>query len=65
MTIFKHKADHLAKGYVCPVCGEDAVEGDEVVVDGTEATQHVSCTACDAEWVDLYQLTQVLEVVES
>jgi transcription elongation factor Elf1 len=60
----KHKQEHLTKGYVCPYCGEDSVEGDEVVVDGIYAEQEVSCTACDKKWVDQYKLISCLPVEE-
>lgn len=62
---FKHLKEHLAQGCVCPVCGEDSVEGGEVDIDGREASQTVFCTACEAEWVDVYVLTHTLEVTDA
>jgi transcription elongation factor Elf1 len=62
---FKHLKEHLENGYTCPACGEDAVEGAEVEINGKEASQVVTCAACEAEWVDVYVLTHTLEIKEN
>jgi hypothetical protein len=46
-------------GGVCPFCGHDDVEGEDVTTGGGEASQEMSCPACNAAWVDTYTLTDI------
>lgn len=44
------------KGGICPVCGSDQVEGDDIDITGDCAFQDMGCIDCDAEWRDEYKL---------
>lgn len=50
------------RGYVrvhgtkCPFCRSEDIVGDDINVDGGQATQEMSCNECDAEWEDVYRL---------
>lgn len=48
--------DHLKYGNVCPFCGSEEIEGEQLDVNGTAATQQCYCHACDGVWTDTYQL---------
>lgn len=39
----------------CPSCGSDHIEGGEVMAEGTEAWQGVSCDDCGVTWVEIYE----------
>jgi len=44
-------------GLHCPVCmNQYTVEGSSIEVNKGGAYQNCSCTNCDAEWTDVYQL---------
>jgi len=61
LTIAKSE-DYLRRhGVDCPNCGHPDVEGGCVEVDAGSAWQKLSCSECDAEWVDIYTLTGVEE----
>lgn len=56
----KEKAKYIKdKSNECPKCGCDCVEGGHVEIDAGGAWQPVSCNECEAEWVDIYKLTDV------
>jgi len=44
-------------GLRCPHCHSDSISGGEVNIDAGTATQEVTCDDCDAEWLDVYNLT--------
>jgi len=44
------------KGTRCPFCDSTDIVGQSVNIDGGGASQEVGCSACDREWIDLYQL---------
>jgi hypothetical protein len=46
-------------GARCPFCGSDEVTGDSFTSGGGEASQEMSCDACDAKWEDVYALTSI------
>ena len=43
-------------GGVCPLCQGNQIEGGYIEVDGSGASQEVSCQDCQAEWMDYYRL---------
>ena len=53
----EYVAQSAESGTVCPFCGSSHIEGGSFDVEGATASQSVSCNACEAEWVDTYQLT--------
>lgn len=54
----KSSEEYAASGFGhCPVCGSDEIQGGPVDVDGNQATQEVSCDACNSTWDDVYTLT--------
>lgn len=42
---------------ICPVCGHNDVQGEEVVIDRSMARQASHCPECNSTWTDLYTLT--------
>lgn len=46
-----------AGGGACPFCGSSNITGGFVNIEGREASQPVDCQDCEAEWVDIYNLT--------
>ncbi|KWU23444.1 glyoxalase superfamily protein [Burkholderia cenocepacia] len=40
----------------CPVCGSSDIQGESVSIEGRQAVQECSCSDCDAEWEDRYEL---------
>lgn len=40
----------------CPDCHSEHVDGGAVEIETGQARQKVSCTNCEAEWVDVYKL---------
>lgn len=55
----EQKAEYLEKAGQCPFCQDWDIDGGSVEVDGTAATQMVSCNSCGAAWVDTYTLSGV------
>ena len=64
-----HLTDQQEKEYVqrnaegenhCPACKGTSVTGDGVDIEADRAYQPVRCDACDASWVDVYQLVGIL-----
>jgi transcription elongation factor Elf1 len=56
----KEKAKYIkGDGNKCPKCGSSDIVGDSVEIDAGGAWQSVSCSECEAEWVDIYKLTDV------
>lgn len=43
-------------------CLSHDIVGEELVVNGTAVEQSVSCSDCDAEWVDIYRLESYQQV---
>lgn len=43
-------------GTQCPFCSSTEITGNEVNIDAGTASQEISCSVCDKEWVDLYDL---------
>lgn len=43
----------------CPFCGSSNLEGHGAEIDGSGASQDISCNSCGEEWTDLYQLVGV------
>lgn len=52
------RAKELArcKKNLCPKCGSNQIEGQEVEIMPGSARQDVSCLECDAEWAEFYTL---------
>lgn len=52
-------------GTHCPYCDDNQVEGvSGVEIDGGGAWQRVRCTNCHKEWLDVYTLTGIQEVID-
>ena len=49
-----------ADGTCCPYCGSKQIEGQSVEIDGGGASQEVSCLKCGEQWVDCYELMDVI-----
>lgn len=43
-------------GDCCPVCLSEGIEGYGVEIEGSTASQVVSCHKCQANWIDRYKL---------
>lgn len=41
----------------CPKCGSTDIYGDIVTIDNGTAYQSVSCNECEAEWLNVYSLS--------
>ena len=50
----------LNGGSSCPLCGDETIDGTSVQIDNGTAWQNVSCNECNAEWQDIYSLTDVI-----
>lgn len=48
-------------GQVCPFCGDHDIEGGSIDIEGRNAIQEMSCSACEKEWYDVYTLTSFVE----
>jgi hypothetical protein len=46
---------YLAKGELCPWCGSDDLGGTEVVIEGPNAFQDMSCGECGKAWHDCWE----------
>lgn len=46
------------KKNICPACGSDQVEVQEVEIMAGSAAQDVSCAECPAEWREYYTMTE-------
>jgi hypothetical protein len=44
---------------LCPACQGNDITGDSVQIDDNRASQSVGCSDCDAEWTDVYTLSDV------
>ena len=51
-------------GSVCPVCQSREIRGQGFSIDGTVASQGVSCLKCGSQWQDIYQLAGYSELEE-
>ena len=49
--------EYLQSPSTCPCCGSDEITGGCVEIDGSSASQAVSCHSCGANWNDIYKLT--------
>ena len=57
---FQRKADYLkAGGNHCPYCGSKSISGSHLEIDGQDAWQEVTCSACGMDWRDVYRLADV------
>lgn len=50
-------------GVRCPFCDASDIHGRNVEINEGQATQEVSCCACDGAWTDVYMLSQITELV--
>ena len=51
---------YLKRGACCPRCGEDvSIEGEQLNVEGTEASQPMHCLECGLWWTDIYVLARI------
>ncbi|HCE42884.1 MAG TPA: hypothetical protein DET40_05000 [Lentisphaeria bacterium] len=57
------KRSYLRHGGKCPYCGSESITGESVDIEGTGASQEVSCKECGRSWRDVYRLVNVEEVV--
>ena len=58
MKPMKSAAYLRAKGGVCPYCRSVEIEGMSTIqAEGTTAWQRIECSACQRDWVDIYELT--------
>ena len=55
----KEKADYVNAPNTCPFCGSDDIEGRAMDGDGSFITQDINCNSCNAEWKDVYTLTDI------
>ena len=46
---------------LCPYCGGADLDWQELNVQDAAVTQEVSCMTCDAEWIDVYEFTRIVE----
>lgn len=54
------KEAYIKSGYTkCPKCKSENIEGGSVEIDCNGASQDVTCLDCNAEWTDIYTLTDV------
>ena len=53
------KAKYLQNPGHCPVCAANQIDGSQIEVDGKQARQEVTCTACGFRWEDIYTLTTI------
>lgn len=59
----KSDFQYVQTPYHCPFCNSDAIEGIKSVdVDGTSATQEITCANCGKSWYDLYKLIGYEEI---
>mgnify|MGYP001565147231 CR=1 FL=1 len=51
---------YVNKGFSkCPFCKSDDIQGDSIEVDGHSVWQEIECMNCQAEWTDIYTLTNM------
>lgn len=50
------------EGVRCPYCKSPDIEGGHMSVEHCGASQTVTCTNCDAEWIDDYELVGITEI---
>ena len=64
VTDKKKKAYVKRGGKGCPACGPGVwdVEGSSVSIEGSRASQEVTCNKCGLVWYDLYSLDEVVIV---
>jgi transcription elongation factor Elf1 len=48
---------------ICPFCGFHDVEGEEVDIEESRATQTCSCLQCGQRWVNVYQLIAYRQIL--
>lgn len=48
--------EYLALPGTCPACSSCDIVGDSIVVEENEVYQRVSCSVCNAVWMDIYKL---------
>ena len=47
-------------GDCCPHCQSNDLDGTGVHIDSGTAWQNISCNECNAEWQDIYSLTDIV-----
>ena len=57
-----HVAQEEHRPALCPQCGNWDIVGSEVVIEGANAIQEVSCSACGTEWHDVYELARAVGI---
>jgi len=57
----KENVDKYVSGHFtsCPFCGDGAIEGGPVEIDGNIARQDISCAVCEKQWRDEYRLVSI------
>jgi len=56
----EQKAKYLEGGAgACPFCGDTDISGGQIQIEGAEAWQYVSCSACHETWTDIFKLVAV------
>lgn len=53
------KAKYLASPSKCPYCGSADITGQQIDIESRQATQPVTCNACEKQWTDIYTLIDV------
>jgi formate dehydrogenase maturation protein FdhE len=43
----------------CPFCNDSDISGGQIQIEGAEAWQYVSCSACHETWTDIFKLVAV------
>ncbi len=59
----RRKQAYLRHGSCCPYCGSDSITGGSVDIEGSGASQELSCAECEKRWRDVYRLVNVEEII--
>jgi hypothetical protein len=59
MSTPKRLREYLEQGDSCCNCEEHSIEGGPFEQDGLFVTQAVWCTACGAEWTNVFKLVSI------
>lgn len=59
----KYQKEYFGDGFMCPYCGEHAVESvNEPVNHGSIITQDVECGECTKNWKEVYELKAMKKI---
>jgi len=64
----KNPTPAMVKAYIrsggsgCPLCGDYGIEGGPVEIDSGYAWQNCTCTSCNFEWQDIYELVSISDL---